>query len=130
MMTTDLLVAPVSYDLAALLIRLAICVALLPYGIKKFLTRRESSQHFPGVMFFSPHTAFYLAMCVETFAPLFIIIGLFTRLAAIAGIVNMGVAFTVSKDKYLASPASAYFLGFIAILIIGPGKYSLDWFCF
>lgn len=118
-----------NYDWAALLLRLAIGIALLPYGIKKFRERHEMKS-FPAVLGMSSRVSFCLAMTVETLASVCMILGLWTRLAAIPAIVNMGIATNVSRGQYFTSPAQAYLLGFIAILLVGPGKYSLDYLIF
>lgn len=120
-----LMTVPISYDWAALLVRLAVGFALLPYPVKKFC-ERKNAEHFPRVLFFSPKSGFYAAMIVEGAVAICLIFGLFTRLIAIPGIINMGVAFTVSRGPYLTSPAAVYFLMLIAILCIGGGSYSLD----
>lgn len=125
----NILVEPVSYDTASLLFRLAIGLALLPYGIKKICTR-ENADKFFKVLFFSPSQGYFAALLIETLAPICLIFGFLTRLAAIAGMCNMGIAFTFSKDKYLTSPATAFCLGFIAVAIVGPGAYSIDHFLF
>lgn len=121
----NIMVAPISYDWAALLVRLAIALALLPYGIKKF-RNQDGADKFPAVLFFTSRQAFYSAMLIEILVPCCLIFGFLTRIAAIAGVCNMGVAFTVSKDKYLTSPATSFCLCLVAILFIGPGGYSLD----
>lgn len=116
-----------SYDWAALLLRLACGCALLPYGIKKFCERHEPN-HFPAVLFLSSRTSYYVAMCIETFASCLVILGLLTRFAAIAGICNMAIAAKVSKGPYFTTPALSFLLMFIAIFILGPGFWSLDGF--
>ena len=129
-MAFSIMIDPVGYDLAAFLLRETIGLALLPFAIKKILTRETASEKFPKVLFFTPSQAFYAALTVELCASLCMIFGLFTRLAAIPAICNMSVAFNVSRDKYFASPALSFLLGFVSILIVGPGKYSLDWLIF
>lgn len=114
-----------SYELATLLLRLACGCALLPYGIKKFCERHEPN-HFPAVLFLSSRASYFTAMCIETFASCFVILGLFTRFAAIAGICNMAIAAKVSKGPYFTTPALSFLLMFIAIFILGPGSWSLD----
>lgn len=116
---------PISYDWAALFIRLAVGFGLLPYAVKKF-NERSTADKFPKVLFFSRKAAFYSAMLIEGVVSICLILGFCTRLAAIPGIVNMGVAFTVSRGPYLTSPALVYFFMMIAILFIGSGNYSLD----
>lgn len=126
-MYSDILIQPVSYDWAALALRLVVGIALLPFAIEKFLTREERADKFYGILFFSPKEGFYLAMLVEGLCALCMILGFATRIMAIPGIVNMGIATNKSRGKYWTSPAQCYLLGFIAILLVGPGKYSLDW---
>lgn len=124
------MVGQLSYDWAALLVRLAVGVALLPFPLKKLRHFSDPPQKFPRVLWFSPETGFYLAMLVEGCASVCMIFGLFTRLMAIPAIVNMAFATKVTAGKDWTSPAQAYLLGFIAILFIGPGKFSLDWLLF
>lgn len=129
-MTTDIMIEPISYDWAAFIIRWAIGLALLPFPIKKFFTRDEEASKFFGVMFFTPEISFYLAMIMEFLVSVMFMAGFFTRFIAIPGIVTMGIATKYTKGKYFTSPAQAFLLGIIAVLIIGPGKYSLDWLIF
>lgn len=129
-MAANFMIDPVSYDLAALCLRLTVGVALLPFAIKKILTREESSEKFPKVLFFSSEAGFYSALAIELIASVCMIFGFLTRLIAIPAICNMAAATNVSRGQYWTSPAQAYLLGFISILIVGPGKYSLDWILF
>lgn len=118
-----------SYDWATLLLRLSCGCALLPYGIKKFC-ERHGTNHFPAVLFLSSRASYYTAMCIETFASCFVILGFLTRLAAIAGICNMAIAAKVSKGPYFTTPASSFLLMFAAIFMLGPGGFSLDYILF
>lgn len=123
-MTTTL-----SGDWGALLLRLVIGFGLLPWGIKKICERSDADK-FPKVLFFSPSFGFYTAMCIETLAAVCMISGFCVRLIAIPAICNMAIATNVSKGKFFATPALTFLLGFIAILILGPGKFSLDYLLF
>lgn len=120
-----LMTSQISYDWAALLIRLTIGLSLLPYAIQK-ITHTGNADKFPKVFGLSSKTGFWLAMFVETTASICTIFGFFTRLVAIAGIINMGVAVKTVHGRYYNATAMPYFLGFIAILCIGAGQYSLD----
>lgn len=117
---------PASSDLAALLIRLAIGLSLLPYALTKLSERHTPPEKFPKVPLLSTEQAFYLAMVVETVAAVGAILGFCTRLVAFLGICNMGVATWKVHGKFWSATAMPYFLGFIAILFIGAGRYSLD----
>lgn len=123
----------ISKDWLALFLRLVVGLALLPYGIKKFAGRAEADKFLHvkiGKISFPPSVAYYMAMTIELLAPVCMILGFFTRLAAIPAICNMAVASQESKGPYLTTPASPYLLGFVAILVAGPGKFSLDWLMF
>lgn len=115
-----------SADWSAFLIRLVVALALLPHGIQKFL-EPENAAHFPAALFFSPKSAYLAAAIVETFASICLIFGFCTRIAAVAGLVNMLVASRVSWNKYFTSPALVFVFGFFAVLCIGPGAISLDY---
>lgn len=123
----DAMLYPVSYDFAALVVRIAVGLALLPWGLKKLFGQSAASK-FPKVGPFSSVTAFYLAMIIEFTVPFFLFAGLFTRMAVIPAICSFSVATKVTKGPYFTSPASLYLLMMIAILLIGGGAYSLDHF--
>ena len=70
-----------------------------------------------------------LAVIGEAICPLLIIIGLKTRLAAIPAIITMAVAAFVvhGADPFQKKElALLYLVGFVAIALLGPGKFSID----
>ncbi len=78
-------------------------------------------------------TSLYLAVFAELFCALLIVIGLFSRGAVIPLIITMLVALLVihgsdpfSKKEMALLYAAVYF----CILLLGPGKFSLDHFLF
>jgi putative oxidoreductase len=67
----------------------------------------------------------------EFFCAAFIILGLFTRLAAVPLVIAMSVALIYAhKGQFFGDgeKAAIYLVAFLAILFIGPGKASLDRF--
>ncbi len=70
-----------------------------------------------------------LAVFAEVICAWLVVVGLFTRLALIPLIITMGVATFVFHS---GSPfgkielSMIYFFGFIALLFIGSGRFSLD----
>lgn len=121
-----LMTFPISYDWAALLVRLGVGLALLPYGLKKF-SDRSGAAHFPKIRFFSQKSGFYAVMIIELVVPVCLILGLFTRMIVVPAICSMAVATAVTKGPYLTSPASIYFLMLIVIMCMGAGGFSLDY---
>ena len=70
-----------------------------------------------------------LAVSAEVIGGFFILLGLWTRYAALAGAIVWLVAFFVRHqlDPFKAKElAAAYAVISIAILIIGPGRFSVD----
>lgn len=129
--------ARISYDWVALLLRLAVAVTLLPFGIAKFTKRHDPPAQFFAVLGFSGKTSFYLAMFAETFAPFCLILGFFTRIAALGGCLNMAIAYLEYKKMHKADNAPYYYapalpilLGYVIVLLMGPGKISLDYLIF
>lgn len=121
-----LMTTPISYDWAALIIRVAVGLALLPFGLKKLFNRQDAPR-FHKVLFFSPSAGYYSVMAIETLVPIFLLPGLFTRLAVVPAIFSFAVATWITKGPFLTSPASLYFLMMIAIFLIGAGNFSLDY---
>lgn len=71
----------------------------------------------------------FLALIGEFICPIFIIIGFKTRWAAGITAITMGVAGFIqhSADPFSKKElALVYFTVFLAIALIGPGKYSVD----
>lgn len=125
-------------DKSTILIRLMVGAVFLSEGIQKFLfpgslgTGRFKKIGIPDPEFFGPFVGSFEVTC-----GLLILIGLFTRMAAIPLIIIMLVAITTTKVPLLASEGIwkmlhdsrtdwAMLLGSIFLLIRGGGKWSLD----
>ena len=117
---------PTSADLASLLIRWAIALAMLPYGLTK-LFDHSGADKFPKVLFFSSKAGFYCSMLIETLVPLCLMTGFLTRLAVIPALISFAFAMKVSWGQFHTSPAVPFFLGLIVIFVVGSGQYSLDY---
>lgn len=127
-----LMSCPISYDWAALLVRVAVGLALITWGIKKIANFKNfTGTHQPPSIFkmgpFSAKAGFIAAMCTENGVAICLFLGFCTRLAVLFGIVNFIVAFSRTKGPYLTSAASLYLLMMIVIFFIGSGQYSVDY---
>ncbi|MFM9056600.1 MAG: DoxX family protein [Bacteroidota bacterium] len=70
-----------------------------------------------------------LTVLGEVIAPAFIILGLFTRIAAVPAFITMAVAvFMVHAGDPFSDKEHAlmYALAFLCVLLSGPGQFSLD----
>ncbi len=76
-----------------------------------------------------PELAMALAVFAEVLCALFIVMGLFTRYATVPLIITMIVAaFMANAGEPFGKQEKAlmYLIGYISLLLTGPGWYSLD----
>lgn len=122
--------APWSVDLAALLLRV-IMGGFMAYahGWGKFQKWDEYKLDFATPFGMPDDVAAALTIFAELFACIFIVAGLFTRIATIPIIICMAVAaFNIHAGDPLVDREGAitYLATFLVVLMLGPGKYSLD----
>ena len=104
---------------------------LVQHGLDKLMHFGQKASRFTDPFNIGSTTSLSLVVFAEFFCAAFIILGLFTRLAAIPLVIAMGVAlFYRHKGLFFGEGESAglYLVCFLAILIMGPGKASLDRF--
>ena len=114
---------------ATLLLRLALGGLIIPHGYSKLINFAAKSSTFADPFHIGHPASMALVIFAEFFCGVFILLGLFTRLACIPLIISMAVAvFYAHKGDFFgqAELATLYFLGYLALLFTGPGKISLD----
>lgn len=125
--------SPVANSVAILILRL-VAGGFMAFG-HGLVKLRGGPDKFPAdPLGIGTTMSFYGAVASEFFCCLFIMIGLFTRLACVPIIFTMAVAAFVvhGKDPLFMGggaakePALVYLTMFLVILIAGPGRYSLD----
>ena len=112
-----------------LFLRLALGVIMFHHGYQKITHFNSTAQHIPNLLGMGSTVNTSLIIFAEFFCSLFLMLGLFTRLACIPLIIAMSVALWKSHnlDFFGQGQLPAVFIaGFIAILFIGPGKISID----
>lgn len=124
---------PRSSDFALLVLRLWIGLSLLLlHGWAKLTGFSKMSGKFPDPLGIGSSTSLGLAVFAEVACAILIVLGLFTRLAALAQAILMTVAFCmVHKASLAAGPGSGelaflYLAAFVTLFIAGPGRYALD----
>ena len=114
---------------ATLLLRLALGGLIIPHGYSKLISFAAKSSTFSDPFHVGHPTSMALVIFAEFFCGVFILLGLFTRLACIPLIVVMAVAvFYAHKGDFFGQgeTATLFLAGYIALLFTGPGKVSMD----
>ena len=115
--------------IALFMLRAASGVLMIPHGYMKIQNFAKFSPGFIDPFHVGSNLSLSLTIFAELFCSVLIIVGLFTRLAAIPLIITMCVALFIAHHGELFGDGehSALFLAiFLTVLIMGPGKYSLD----
>jgi putative oxidoreductase len=120
------------FSLAMLVLRVgAGSLMMIQHGLDKLMHFAQKSHEFADPFGLGATTSLSLVVFAEFFCSAFIILGLFTRFAAIPLIITMAVAlFSAHKGQFFGKgePAGIFLVCFITILLMGPGKVSLDRF--
>lgn len=118
-----------SISLALFILRIALGVLMIPHGFNELTHFTEKAATFTDPFHLGSTLSLSLVIFAEFFCSLFIIVGLFTRFATIPLIVAMSVALFISHNGEVfgdGEQASLYLAGYLALLLTGPGKISLD----
>ncbi|MFL0354365.1 DoxX family protein [Xanthomarina sp. GH4-25] len=116
-------------DLALAILRISISGLMLVHGIPKIERLFSSPIEFGDPIGVGPTLSLILALIGEVVAPILIIIGFKTKLAAIPSAITMFVAaFIVHIDDDFGTKEKAllYLVCFVVIFLAGPGKYAID----
>lgn len=119
----------INYHIGLLLLRLGFSGMMLSHGIPKLMQLLQGNMEFGDPIGIGEPLSLILAVVAEVLCPLLIIFGIKTRLAAIPTIITMAVAaFIIHASDPIGKKELAilYLCAFMAIAILGPGRYSLD----
>lgn len=122
-----------SSNFAALILRIGFGALMIPYhGYVKLVEFSERKDEFVDLLGLGGTVSLSLAVFAEFFCSLLLILGLFTRLATIPLLITMLVAFSIHNWELFGQYelATAFFIGYLSILALGPGKFSLDYLIF
>lgn len=121
-------------ELAKLILRVGFAFMFILHGVHKALYGTDFVQSLFTGLGLPPFLA-YLAYLGELIAPIFIILGVFTRIFASVCIGNSVVVmilmhgsdfFSLSKvGAWAVEDIATFFVGFLAIMLLGSGKYAL-----
>lgn len=123
---------PRSADVALLVLRVWFGLALLGlHGWGKLMNFSAMTAKFSDPLGIGKTASLSLAVTGEVVCAVLIVLGLFTRVAAIGAGTTMAVAFWLVHGHKLSGPgngemAFVYLAAFVALFIAGAGKYSID----
>lgn len=118
-----------AFNASMLFIRIAFGAAMMKHGYDKLVQFAQIKGKFMNFLGMGQAASLSLVVFAEFFCALFIIIGLFTRLAAIPLIIVMCVAlFKAHNADFIGEGEKAflYLAAFVALVLVGPGRVSVD----
>ena len=118
-----------AFNLALLILRVGASVLMINHGYDKLVHFQQYAANFMSFLGLGGTFSLALVVFAEFFCSIFIILGLFTRLAAIPLIINMVMAVWKGHNMDIfgdGEHGSLFFLIYVAILLVGPGRISVD----
>ena len=121
-----------------LVLRVGMGVLCIPHGLHKITEFDTYKSQFINFLGIGQAASVGLSAFAEFFCAILVVFGLFTRFACIPLIINFFVAvfighagdiiFWMSEGKVTGSAEHPmmYGIAFLALLIMGPGRYSAD----
>ncbi len=118
-----------AFSTAMLVLRLGLGTLMLMHGYDKLVHFGAYKNSFMNFMGIGSTMSLALTVFAEFFCSLFLILGLFTRLAAIPLIICACViVFKANKGDIFGDGehGALYLIGYIVLLLVGPGRVSVD----
>jgi putative oxidoreductase len=119
-------------SLGLLVLRVWLGAAILfLHGLDKLKHFSEMAGSFPALLPIGGAGNLVLVVFAETVCSVLLALGLITRFAAMVLSINLAVAFFVAHKGVLTGEkngelAFIYLAGYAALMIAGPGRFSLD----
>ena len=116
-------------DVALLILRLQLGILMLTHGFPKLMNYSERMDKFADPFGLGPAASLALVIFAEFFCSILLIVGFKVRLAVIPLIITMLVVIFYAHwdDPFGRKELPLmYISGYVILLLIGGGKYSLD----
>lgn len=118
-----------AFNIALLVLRVGMGLMMLSHGYNKLVHFSTMKNKFMNFLGMGSTVSLSLSLFAELFCAVFVIIGLFTRFSVLPLVIGMSVALFKAHNAAIfgdGEKAALYLAGFIAILLVGPGKASVD----
>ncbi len=118
-----------AFNTAMLFLRLGLGILMMHQGYNKLIHFSEMQNKFMNFLGIGSSVSLALLIFAEFFCSLFLVLGLFTRLAAIPLIIATCVMVfkTHNADVFGdGQTAALYLIGYLVLLLVGPGRVSVD----
>ena len=118
-----------AFNFAILVLRLGFGILMMHHGYQKLIHFGEMKYKFINFLGMGTSISLALAIFAEFFCSLFLILGLFTRLAVIPLIISSSVALfeVLGSDVFDKGELITLYLAcYIVLLFVGPGRISVD----
>lgn len=116
-------------DIGLSVLRILPAVMLITHGLPKFQKLISGNFEFGDPIGIGAAPSLFLAVLGEFICPILLIVGFKTRWVAIPSAISMLVAVLIvhAEDPFgTKEKALLYLVFFIAIILLGPGKFSID----
>lgn len=116
-------------SLLIFVVRVFFGVLFFTHGLDKMMNFNSIVDNYPSVLGFGSYMTLMVSIICEFACSLFLIAGLLVRIITIPMIISMGVAFFDVHDAMMPEGELAliYFIIFILLFLVGPGRYSVDY---
>jgi len=116
-------------SLLILILRLFFGVLFFMHGLDKMMNFNVLVNSYPDILGFGSYMTLMITIFCEFCCSLFLIAGLLVRVMTIPMIISMGVAFFDVLDAMMPEGELAliYFITFIILFLVGPGRFSVDY---
>jgi len=117
------------FTIAMLLLRVGLGLMMIPHGYDKLVHFSTYKNHFLNFLGIGSTLSLALVIFSEFFCSVFVAMGLFTRLGSLVLVISTGVALMKRHSGDIFGKGELvglYFTGFLVLLLVGPGKASLD----
>jgi putative oxidoreductase len=102
---------------------------MIPHGYDKLVHISDYQKTFLNFMGMGSTISLLLTIFAEFFCSVFLVMGLFSRVSALILFITMTVATFLANNGDVfgkAEHAMLYLVGYTVIILIGPGKASMD----